>query len=453
MIRSNATWRLVAVVGAAGLALAACGSDDSGSSGSSAPASSGTPLYLVDGNIGNGPLAELPPGTLTGVKGTLPGAASTDEFKAAMIKVDPQLETVGFSYGPESYDATIIAGLAAQLAKSDAGRDMAAVLQDVTSGGTKCTTFADCNDLIKAGTDFDYDGVSGPIEFDDFGDPTSAFVGVYAYDDQNQVPGLNAPGDAVSFEQGTVEQAAGTPPKLTNKVNKGADGKLLIGGYLPLTGSLASLGPPEVAGVELAVQDMNKAGGVLGKDVTFINGDSSDTTKPEVGAATIKKQLDKGVDVIIGAASSSVTLNTLDEVTGAGVLQISPANTSPDLTTFPDGGLYFRTAPSDVLQGRVLGNLLANDGINTVAILSLQDAYGEGLALNAATSFEASGGQVLTNPDAEIPAIFYDPAASSFNAEVSQIAGLDPDAVVLIGFDESAKIVEEMVKQGIGPNS
>ncbi|HUW16435.1 MAG TPA: ABC transporter substrate-binding protein, partial [Actinomycetes bacterium] len=317
MIRSNATWRLVAVVGAAGLALAACGGSSGNTSGGSAPASSGTPLYLVDGNIGNGPLAELPPGTLTGVKGTLPGAASTDDFKAAMIKVDPSLETVGFSYGPESYDATIIAGLAAQQAQSDAGRDMAAVLQDVTSGGTKCTSFADCNDLIKAGTDIDFDGVSGPIEFDDFGDPTSAFVGVYAYDDQNAVPGLNAPGDAVSFEQGSVEQLSDSPPKLTNKVNKGADGKLLIGGYLPLTGSLASLGPPEVAGVELAVQDMNKAGGVLGKDVTFINGDSSDTTKPEVGAATIKKQLDKGVDVIIGAASSSVTLNTLDEVTGA----------------------------------------------------------------------------------------------------------------------------------------
>lgn len=452
MIRSNATWRLVAVAGAASLALVACGGDDGGDDGDTTePAAAGTPLYFVDGNIGNGPLAELPAGTLEGVKGTLPGAQSTDDFKARMIEVDPELETIGFSYGPESYDATIVVALAAQAAKSDAGRDMAAEMKNVSSGGTKCMTFAECNDLIAAGEDVDYDGVSGPIEFDDFGDPTSAFVGVYQYDADNAVPGLNTDGDALAFEQGTVEQAEGTPPALTKKVNDGADGQLTFGGYLPLTGSLASLGPPEVAGVELAVAEINDAGGVLGKDVKWLPGDSSDTTKPEVGAATIKKHLDKGVDAIIGAASSSVTLNTLDEVTGAGVLQISPANTSPDLTTFADGGLYFRTAPSDVLQGRVLGNLLAADGHQTVAILSLQDAYGEGLALNAAISFEASGGSVLTAPEGD-KAIFYDPAASSFNAEVSEIASLDADAIVLIGFDESAKVVEEMIKQGIGPN-
>ena len=50
-------------------------------------------------------------------------------------------------------------------------------------------------------------------------------------------------------------------------------------------------------------------------------------------------------------------------------------------------------------------------------------------------------------------AIFYDPTAQSFSAEVSEVKALDPDAIVLIGFDESAKVVDELVKQGIGPNS
>lgn len=455
MIRPNATWRLVAVAGTAALALAACGSDNSASpTDTSGAQASGTPLYLVDGNIGNGPLGELPPGTLEGVKGTLPGAKSTDDFKQRMNTVNPKLETIGYSYGPESYDATILVALAATAAQSDAGRDIAANMQAVSAGGTKCTTFEDCAGLLKKGEDIDYDGVSGPVEFDQFGDPSSAYIGVYQYDAQNTVPGLNAAGEAVSFEQGTVESTGGDAPKLTDKANEGAaDDQLVFGGYLPLTGSLASLGPPEVAGVELAVQDINAAGGVLGKDAKFIPGDSSDTSKPEVGAATIKKLIDKKVDAIVGAASSSVTLSTIDTVVGAGILQISPANTSPDLTTYPDKGLYFRTAPSDVLQGRVLGNLLAADGLQNVAILSLQDAYGEGLAKYTAESFTASGGTVVTNPDEDIPAIFYDPAASTFNAEVSQIAALDPDAIVLIGFDESSKVVEEMVKQGIGPNS
>ena len=56
---------------------------------------------------------------------------------------------------------------------------------------------------------------------------------------------------------------------------------------------------------------------------------------------------------------------------------------------------------------------------------------------------------MLTEPDA----IYYDPTANNFSAEVSKIKAMDPDAIVLIGFDESAKVVSELVKQGIGPNS
>lgn len=453
MIRANATWRVVAVAGAAALALAACGSDDDGDSGtdtgSTAAAESGTPLYFVDGNIGNGPLAELPPGTLTGVKGTLPGAKATTDFKDRLNKINPKLKTIGYSYGPESYDAVILIGLAAAQANSDAGRAMAKELQGVSEGGEECTTFADCNKLIEAGTDIDYNGQSGPIEFDDFGDPTAAFIGVYQYDDENLVPGLTTDGEALAYEAGTVEPTEGNPPKLTTRDNAGADGQLQIGGYLPLTGSLASLGPPEVAGVQLAVQEINKAGGVLGKDVVYFNGDSSDSANFDKGIATIDKQIQRGVDAIVGAASSSVSLNTLETVVNAGILQMSPANTSPDLTTFPDKGLFFRTAPSDVLQGRVLGNLMNADGAQNVAILSLQDAYGEGLAKYTAESFGQGGGTVLTAPDA----IYYDPTSKNFSAEVGKIKAMDPDAIVLIGFDESATVVSEMVKQGIGPNS
>jgi branched-chain amino acid transport system substrate-binding protein len=452
MIRPNATWRLVALAGAAGLVLAACGSDDNGGStdtGSTADASTGTPLYFVDGNIGNGPLAELPPGTLTGVKGTLPGAEATTDFKDRLNSIDPKLVKIGYSYGPESYDAVIVTALAAAQAKSDAGRDIAAEMQAVSSGGEECTTWDDCAKLIKAGTDIDYNGQSGPIEFDDFGDPTAAFIGIYQYDDKNLVPGLTSDGKALAYEAGTVEPTQGNPPKLSTRDNAGADGQLQLGGYLPLTGSLASLGPPEVAGVELAVQEINKGGGVLGKDVVYYNGDSSDSANFDKGIATIDKQIQRGVDAIIGAASSSVSLNTLETVVNAGIVQVSPANTSPDLTTFPDKGLYFRTAPSDVLQGRVLGNLMNADGVQNVAILSLQDAYGEGLAKYTAESFVQGGGTVLTEPDA----IYYDPTSKNFSAEVGKIKAMDPDAIVLIGFDESATVVSEMVKQGIGPNS
>ena len=448
----SAKWRLVAVAGTAALALAACSSDaDTASDGSESPSigsETGTPLYLVDGNIGNGPLGELPPGTLDGVVGSLPGAEIESDFRDRLDEVDPELPDIGYSYGPETYDAVMVVALAAQQADSDAGKDISANMRDVSEGGTKCSTWDDCAALLKDGEDIDYDGVSGSIEFDQFGDPTSATIGLYTYNDVNTVPGFNADADPdrpVIFEAGVVEPQTDEAPEITNKVNDGADGTLTVGGLLPITGSLASLGPPEVAGAKLAVREINKGGGVLGNDVKWLPGDSGDTTT-DTASLTVDKHLKQGVDAIIGAASSSVTLSVLDKVAGAGVIQVSPANTSPELTTFPDKGMFFRTAPSDVLQGRVLGNKILADGHQNVAILVLQDSYGEGLASYTTQSIEDGGGTVVATE-------FYPPDAQTFSSQVSVVAATDPEAIVLIGFDESAKVVQEMVQQGIGPNS
>jgi ABC-type branched-subunit amino acid transport system substrate-binding protein len=222
-----------------------------------------------------------------------------------------------------------------------------------------------------------------------------------------------------------------------------ADGALKLGTLLPQTGSLASLGPPEIAGVALAVQEINEAGGVLGGDVTVIDADSGDTST-NIASQSVDRLLSENVDVIIGAASSGVSKTVIDKITGAGVVQFSPANTSPDFTDYPDRGLYWRTAPSDVLQGRILGDLVIEDGNATVGILALQDAYGTGLADNVERAVTGSNGEVVEK-------VIYDPKAAEYSAEVGQVAAADPDAIVLIGFEESGKIVQELVKQGIGP--
>ena len=86
------------------------------------------------------------------------------------------------------------------------------------------------------------------------------------------------------------------------------------------------LGPPEFAGVELAVKEINANGGVLGKPVTLINGDSGDTST-NIASQTVDRLVSQGADAIIGAASSSVTLSVIDKVTNAGVAMVSPANT------------------------------------------------------------------------------------------------------------------------------
>ncbi len=226
------------------------------------------------------------------------------------------------------------------------------------------------------------------------------------------------------------------------KVNTG-NGVLKIGTLLPETGNLTVLGPPEVAAVKLAIQDINAAGGVLGKNVEAEFSDSGDTTT-DVASQSVNRLLDAGVDAIIGAASSSVTLTVIDRITGSGVLQISPANTSTSLTDYPDKGLYFRTAPSDVYQGRVVAQTALDDGAETLGILALQDAYGTSLADVAERTFTEGGGEVVLKK-------IYDPKASEFSAEVGQLKNADPDAIALIGFAESTKVVDEMVRQGLLP--
>jgi ABC-type branched-subunit amino acid transport system substrate-binding protein len=219
------------------------------------------------------------------------------------------------------------------------------------------------------------------------------------------------------------------------------DGTLTIGTLLPQTGSLQFLGPPEFAGVDLAIKDINAAGGVLGKPVVDIKADSGDAST-DIASSSVDRLLSQKVDTIVGAASSSVSLTVIDKITGAGVVEFSPANTSPTFTDYKDKGLYFRTAPSDVLQGRVLGDLMLADGAQSVGILALQDPYGTGLAENVKKSVTDGGGEVVAEE-------IYDPKAATFSAEVGKIKAANPDAIALISFDEAKKVVPEMVKQKI----
>jgi ABC-type branched-subunit amino acid transport system substrate-binding protein len=223
------------------------------------------------------------------------------------------------------------------------------------------------------------------------------------------------------------------------------DGTLKIGTLLPQTGSLAFLGPPEFAGVDLALQDINDAGGVNGKPVEKVDSDSGDTST-DTASQSVDRLLSNDVNAVVGAASSSVSLSVIDKIVGAGVLQISPANTSDELTKYDDKGLYFRTAPPDVLQGRVLGDLILADGNSTVGILALQDSYGTGLAESTTKSITDGGGEVVET-------VVYDPKAASFSSEVGKIKAADPEAIAVIAFDETKKIIPEMVKQGIGPDT
>ena len=152
-----------------------------------------------------------------------------------------------------------------------------------------------------------------------------------------------------------------------DSVKSKADGVLTVGSLLPQTGSLAFLGPPEFAGVDLAIQEINEAGGVLGKDVVGVKADSGDTDSG-IAPAETDKLLDADADVIVGAASSGVSMTVVKKIMSAGAVMFSPANTSTDFDNgdFAKPDLYFRTAPSDILQGAVMANLLIEEDRKSV---------------------------------------------------------------------------------------
>jgi branched-chain amino acid transport system substrate-binding protein len=216
-----------------------------------------------------------------------------------------------------------------------------------------------------------------------------------------------------------------------NEKPAGEDLTLKVGTLLPQTGQLAFLGPPEEAGVGLAVKEINDAGLGITVDVTY--GDSGDPDN-KAFATTVPNLLGEDVSAIIGAASSGVTKLVIDEVTGAGVIQFSPANTSADFTTWDDNGLFWRTAPSDVLQGEVLGNLIAEDGNETLGILYLNDSYGTGLAGFVKENFEAAGGEVVEE-------VSYNAGDTTFDAQISSLKAANPDAIALVAFEETKTIV------------
>ena len=224
-----------------------------------------------------------------------------------------------------------------------------------------------------------------------------------------------------------------------------ADGVLAIATVLPETGNLAFLGPPEFAGAELAIEEINEAGGALGADVTLDQGDSGDTST-DIANQTVDRQLAAGSDAFIGAASSGVSFTFIDKLVENCKIHFSPANTSPDFTDYEEDDLYFRTAPSDVLQGRVLADLMIEEGVTTASFMALQDPYGEGLLQYSTEPFADQGGEIVDS-------FTYDPQAAEFSAEVDRVVSGDPEALVIIGFEETSKILTSLFEAGFTPDS
>ena len=213
----------------------------------------------------------------------------------------------------------------------------------------------------------------------------------------------------------------------------GAENEVKIGIMQALTGDLGSYGGPMTDAMKLAVKEVNENGGVLGVNITAIIEDTQTSEIAAVDAANKLVKVDK-VPAIIGTTGSGPGKAILSITSGGGVLQISSSNTGVEFTTLDEKDIYFRTCPSDSLQGRAMARLAINDGYTNVSTLVLNNPYGIGFEEVFVTEFEALGGTVLES-------VRYDPHATTFDSEVGKVCKPEPDFVMLCSYPQTGSVI------------
>jgi ABC-type branched-subunit amino acid transport system substrate-binding protein len=211
---------------------------------------------------------------------------------------------------------------------------------------------------------------------------------------------------------------------------------LTIGDSIPLTGDLSDFGPPGQKASDLAVSEINKAIQQAGVDHTVKVVHEDNETSPQAAVQAARKMVDSdGASCITGAWASADTLPTAQSVAiPDGILEISPASTSDEITGLDDDGVVNRTAPPDSFQGPTLANAIADSmgGAQgkTVNIGARNDSYGTGLAGTFGDAWKELGGTVGQE-------VIYDPEQPSYDSEAGQITSGNPDAFVIIDFPET----------------
>lgn len=261
-----------------------------------------------------------------------------------------------------------------------------------------------------------------------------------ADDPTTEETAAESPTDEMTEEMTEEETAEESPTDdLEFEATGVGDGTLTIGTVLPESGPLAFLGAPQIQGVQLAIDDINEAGGVLGNDVELISGDSA--TDPAIARQTISTALSQGADAIVGAASSGISQEIIQTLFDNEIVQCSASNTSPSFSDQDNNGFYFRTVPPDAAVAPIIANEVVNDGGTNVAVVARADDYGNALLDLVDAELQELGASTTT--------VTYNPDTTAFDAEVNEITAASPDAVVIIGFGEAATLIAQLKEAGI----
>ncbi len=213
---------------------------------------------------------------------------------------------------------------------------------------------------------------------------------------------------------------------------------LTIGALVPESGALEKFGPAVSAAIALAAQDVNDANANLTVNVeTRDSGDSAGTTAEDAATELLAAR----ATVIIGGLSNGISKKVIDKITDAGVVEISPANDSPDFSNYDDSQLYWRTSPSCALEGSALGAEMADRVDGSIAILSEDVLCGAVLPRSVSETFLRGGGEVLYQES-------IDEDATGLDDKIAAAIEAKPDAVAIVGSKQAEKIAKAFIAAG-----
>ena len=224
-----------------------------------------------------------------------------------------------------------------------------------------------------------------------------------------------------------------------------------VGMVVSLTGAAGRFGQAAAKSVELAFNGLNEAAGAQGIAGCKLAFDLRDAQSQGSVAVDQARQLVdlKKAPAIIGGIISSVSIPVVTSVTApAGVVQISPASTSPTLTRLGNegktNGWFFRTITSDALQGTAAAKFALDQGMKTMTVIHVNNDFGVNMVAEFRKAYEALGGKILE-------AVAYNPQQSTYNAEVTRALKADAPMLYFVGYPgDGTTIVRTWVQQG-GP--
>ncbi len=220
--------------------------------------------------------------------------------------------------------------------------------------------------------------------------------------------------------------------------NKSTGNTIKVGGIAPLSGEVAVYGVECKNGIDLAVEEINAAGGVLGQQFEFIFED--DQGKSDQSVNVYKKLVAKdGVGLIIGSLTSGCTQAVAQQAQSNEVLQIAPAATATSVTSV--GNYVFRACYTDPFQGRVAGKFAAvNLGAKKAAVLyDIGNDYSSGLKDNFVSEFQAQNGTVVSIES-------YKTNDKDFNTQLTKIKSLNPDVVYLPDYYGTVALIASQLR-------